>query len=57
MGVDHGLAPVQFGPNGSKGLIAQPPVAITGEQADTIGFERVEGILDLPQAAFDIRHR
>src|SRR5581483_7974958 len=45
----HSFAPVQFRPDWGKGLVAQPAVPITGQEADTVGLERVKRILDFAQ--------
>jgi hypothetical protein len=52
---DHGLSPVEFFENGSKGGIAEPFVAIARQQGDAVGLQRVERILDLAQRAFGVR--
>lgn len=54
--IDNRLAPVQFIENGSQGFVAQPFVAVAGQHGDAVRFERVEGVFDFPQTAFDVGH-
>ena len=57
MRVHDRLAPVQFFEQRRERSIPEPRVAIAGEQADAIGFQRVERVLQFLQAAWDIRQR
>ena len=57
MGEHQRLAAVQLLHHRLEGGIAQPFVAIAGEQDDAVGLERVEAVLDLAQAAFDVGQR
>ena len=57
MGEHQRLAAVQFLHHRLEGGIAQPFVAIAGEQDDAVGLEHVEAVFDLAQAAFDVGQR
>ena len=57
MGVDDGAAPVQLVHDRREGWIAEPFVAIAGEQRHPVGFERVEAVGDFGEAAVDIGQR
>ena len=58
---DYGLAPVQIFEDGSEGRIAKPLgpgiVRVTGEDADAVPLEHVEGIFNFAQAALGVRQR
>ena len=54
--VNHGLAPVEFLIYGSERRISQPFIPIAGKQADAVGFQRVQPVLDLVQGAVVIGH-
>ncbi len=57
MGVNHRLAPVELLEHRHEGRIAEIFAAVAGEQADAVGLEHVERVLDLAQAAFGIGQR
>ena len=57
MGEHQRLAAVQFLHHRLEGGIAQPFVAIAGEQHDAVGLERVEAVFELAQAGFDVGQR
>ena len=57
MHIDHRLAPVQFVEHRPVARIAQPAVAVVGLQADAVGLERVEDILDFALRAIGVEHR
>ena len=57
MGVDDGLAPVQFLIDGVISRIAQPHIAIAGEQNDAVRIKLIHPVFDLGQAAVDIGKR
>ncbi len=57
MGEHQRLAAVQFLHHRLEGGIAQPFVAVAGEQDDAVGLEHVEAIFELAQAAFDVGQR
>ena len=54
MDVDHGLASIELIHHRRKCRVAEPFVGITGNQADAVRAQHVEGEFDLAQAAFDI---
>src|SRR5262249_17623686 len=55
--IDHGLAPIELLVDRGKRRIAEILVLVTGQQADAVGVERVEGVLDLLEAALRVRRR
>src|ERR1700674_1383452 len=57
MCINHSPAPVEFLENRSEKRIAEPFVAVAREHANALGLEYIEAVLDLAQAAFDIRQR
>ena len=57
MRIDDGLAPVEFLEYRREHRITEPLVAVACEQCDAVGLEHIEAVLDLAQAAVDVRHR
>ena len=51
MNINHGLAAIEFLEHRRVQGIAEPFVAVIGLQPDAIRLERIEGVLDLAQAA------
>ncbi len=57
MGIDHGLAAIEFLEHRHESGIAEIFVAVAGEQPDAVGLEHVERIFDFAQAAFGVGQR
>ena len=57
MHVDDGLAAVELVEHGREARIAEPSVAVTREQAEAVGFQRVERVFDLAQSSVDVGQR
>src|SRR5262245_51294903 len=57
MGVDDRPATIQLIEDRLQPYVAEPDVAVAGEQADTVRLERVEGVLDLAKARVDVAQR
>src|SRR5262249_9751997 len=57
MRVNDGITPVEFLENRIERGIAEPLVAIAGEQPDAVRLERIEGVLDLAEAGIDVGQR
>jgi hypothetical protein len=55
MRVDHGVAPVQLVEHRLEQLFAQPVVAVAGQQANSVGLQRVESVLDFFKAGINVR--
>ena len=54
--VHHGVAPVQLRHHRLELRVAQPGVAVAGEQADAVHLQRVVGVSDFGQRGVHVRH-
>ena len=57
MGVDHRFAARELFEHGIESRIAEPLIAIAGEEHDAVGFQHIETVFDLLEAGIDIRQR
>ena len=55
--VDDGLAAVELVEHGREARIAEPGVAVAREQAEAVGFQRIERVFDLAQGSVDVGQR
>ena len=57
MEIDHCLAAIELVEDGLKAHVPQPTIAVARHQANAVGLQRVEGVLDLAKARLGIPHR
>ena len=57
MHINYGITAVEFVEYRGKGRIGDPLVPVTGEQADTVGFQNIERVRDLIKAAIGTGQR
>ncbi len=51
MDEDHRLAPIELREHRVEHGVAEPVVTVAGEDADPVGVQHVEGVLELAQAS------
>ena len=54
MNVDEGFAAIEFVEHWRVGGIAGPFITVTRQKDDSIRFEHIQSVRDLPQGAFDV---